>query len=41
MYFTDKEKESVLKDNINFDHFNHLYKEIDFKNEKGWNCTYI
>jgi len=30
----NKETKSVLKDNINFDHFNHLFKEIDFKGEK-------
>lgn len=30
----NKETISVLKDNINFDHFNHLYKEIDFKDKK-------
>ncbi len=29
-----KETKSALKSNINFDHFNHLYKEIDFKDTK-------
>lgn len=32
---SNKETKSALNDNINFDHFNHLYKEIDFKGEKA------
>ena len=30
----NNETKSVLNDEINFDHFNHLYKEIDFKGKK-------
>ena len=31
---TNKKTEHVSNDSINFDHFNHLYKEIDFNGEK-------
>lgn len=31
---TIKELKPIVENNVNFDHFNHLYKEIDFKNEK-------
>jgi hypothetical protein len=31
----NKKAVSVLKNNINFDHFNHLYKEIDFNGKKA------
>ena len=31
---TNKMTEHVSNDSINFDHFNHLYKEIDFNGEK-------
>jgi len=31
----NKKAAPVLKDNINFDHFNHLYKEIDFNGKKA------
>jgi len=31
---TSQEAKPVLADTINFDHFNHLYKEIDFKGKK-------
>jgi len=30
----NKKTEPILKDSINFNHFNHLYKEIDFKDTK-------
>jgi hypothetical protein len=31
---TKKESKSIASDNINFNHFNHLYKEIDFNEKK-------
>jgi hypothetical protein len=31
---TKKESKSITSDNINFNHFNHLYKEIDFNEKK-------
>lgn len=31
---SNKETKPTLVNSINFDHFNHLYKEIDFQNEK-------
>ncbi len=31
---TNQETKPALSDTINFDHFNHLYKEIDFKGKK-------
>ena len=31
---TKKESKPIESDNINFDHFNHLYKEIDFNEKK-------
>ena len=31
---TKKESNPIALDNINFDHFNHLYKEIDFNEKK-------
>ncbi len=32
---TNKKTEPILKNSINFDHFNHLYKEIDFNGKKA------
>ncbi len=32
---TNKKTEPILKNSINFDHFNHLYKEIDFNGRKA------
>ncbi len=31
---TNKKAEHVSNDSFNFDHFNHLYKEIDFNGEE-------
>lgn len=36
-----KETKSALAGTINFDHFNHLYKEIDLNEKKSRNYSYL